>query len=103
MDFLCHLPRKFTLFENEVILEDSYELTRECEIKERFVTLSKPKIKDGNVYIEDVELCTDGLMPIISLKEIRHHNSDEYINCYILDYVLPKGQREFKISFKMPK
>ena len=103
VDFLCHLPRKFTLLENEVILEDSYDLTRDAEIKERFVTLSEPEIEDGKVYIEDVELCTDGLMPVISSKEIRHHNSDEYINCYILDYTLPKGQREFKISFKMPK
>ena len=103
IDFLRHLPRKFTLLENEVVLEDSYELTRDAEIKERLVTLSEPKIKDGKVTIEDVELCTDGIIPTVSVKEIRHHNSDEYINCYILDYTLPKGQREFKISFRMPK
>ena len=103
IDFLCHLPRKFTLLENKVILEDSYELTRECEIKERFVTLSEPVINNESVTIEDVELYAEGLIPEISVKKICHHNSNVQLDCYILDYILPKGKRDFKISFKMPK
>ena len=103
IDFLCHLPRKFTLLENEIILEDSYELTRECEIKERFVTLSEPVINNVSVTIEDVELYAEGLIPEISVNKICHHNSSAQIDCYILDYILPKGKRDFKISFKMPK
>ena len=104
IDFLSRLPRKFTFLENEIILEDSYELTRDAEIKERFITLSKPVIKGDTTFIEDVALYADGLVPVISVKEIRHHNdSSTPLDCYILDYILPKGQRGFKISFKMPK
>lgn len=100
-DFVKRVDRKFKFTENNVELTDVFTLDKDVEIKERFISLIEPKITEDVVIIDDtiLENCY-GILPEISTKELEYHLGGKY-TAYIIDYILPNGQKEFKISFKM--
>ena len=100
-DFVKRVDRKFKFTENEVELTDLFTLDKDVEIKERFISLIEPKITDGVVIIDDTRLENSyGILPQITSKELEYHQGGSY-TAYIIDYILPRGEKEFKISFKM--
>lgn len=101
-DFVKSVKRRFTLNEDKIRLSDTFELTKEAEITERFISIIEPKIVDGVAVIEDVALVTEhGIVPKITVKEALMHLDAKPYSVYIIDYILPKGQREFNITFDM--
>lgn len=100
-DFVKSVNRTFTFEDKEIKLKDIFLLDKEVEIKERFISVIEPKIADGVVIIDDTILeNTLSLIPQISTKELEYHIGGKY-TAYIIDYILPKGKKEFELSFKM--
>lgn len=103
-DFVKSVVRSFTLKDDFVRLCDSFEFTKETEIKERFISIIEPKIVDGVAVIEDVVLKTDNrIEPQITVHVAKKHLDSSLYNVYIIDYTLPKGQLDFGITFDMRK
>ncbi len=101
LDFVRSIKRTFTFSESEIELNDSFELTKNVEIKERFVSVIKPTLCGKIVKIEDVSLIPEGdLEAQISIKEAKHHISGEIYPVYLIDYVLPRDKTTFEIIFK---
>lgn len=65
IDYLKRAERKFTLRDTEITLEDSFTLTRDSEITERFVALIEPRLSENGVIIDD-SLLECGITPKIS-------------------------------------
>ena len=100
-DFLKKAQRTFDFEENKITLKDSFELTEEKEITERFISVIEPSVSDHGIRIDDVTLtATCGTVPTISTKKAEKHLGGEY-TVYIIDYVLPKGQTEFELTMRM--
>ena len=101
VDFVKKAERRFFFKDKEIKLYYKFELDFNEEIKERLISVIEPKIVDSVVVIDDVTLQAKGdILPQISTKELEYHTGGKY-TAYILDYVLPKGQAEFEITFKM--
>ncbi|MBO5357373.1 MAG: heparinase II/III family protein [Clostridia bacterium] len=101
VDFINKLERSFAFESSKIILTDSFDLTKDVEKIERFISLIEPKIEGSVAVIDDVSLVNAyGIAPKISVKEVKAHISGAH-NVYMLDYVLPKEQKEFTIEFKM--
>lgn len=102
VDFINRLKRSFAFEESKITLTDRFDLTKQSEIKERFVSIIEPRIEDGVAVIEDVSLVNKyGIPPQITVKEVKTHIGNITHNVYLVDYVLPKGQTEFEIEFRM--
>ena len=102
MDFLKSAVREFFFQENKITMKDAFVLDCEKEITERFVSIIEPKIVDGVAVIEDVALEVKGkISPKITVKQAEKHLDSAIYNVYLIDYVLPKGQTNFEIEFKM--
>ncbi|MBQ7225225.1 MAG: heparinase II/III family protein [Clostridia bacterium] len=101
LDFVKKVDRVFDFEENRITLTDTFELDKEVEIKERFISVIEPKIVNGVAVIDDVSLVNEqGIEPVITVKETEKHLGGKY-NVYILDYILPKGKSKFEIQFKI--
>ncbi len=101
LDFVRSIKRAFTFSESEIRLSDSFELTKNVEIKERFVSVIKPTLCGKIVKIEDVSLIPEpDIEAQISIKEAKHHISGEIYPVYLIDYVLPRDKTTFEIIFK---
>ena len=71
------------------------------EKTERLISLIEPKIQGSVAIIDDVSLVNEyGIVPNVTVKEVNAHICGKH-NVYILDYILPKEQKEFTIEFKM--
>ncbi len=102
MDFLTKAQREFEFEDNKITLCDEFGLTEEKEITERFVSVIEPKIAGDVVIIDDVTLLAEGgLMPKITQKTAKRHLDSSPYEVYLIDYVLPRGQKKFKLTFKM--
>ena len=102
MNFLKSAVREFFFQENKITMKDAFVLDCEKEITERFVSIIEPKIVDGVAVIEDVALEVKGkIPPKITVKQAKKHLDSAIYNVYLIDYVLPKGQTNFEIEFKM--
>lgn len=100
--FLKKIERGLTLKESEIELTDRYSLEQDAEVTERFVSLIEPKMVDDVAVIDDVSLIVDTpIIPKITTKAVKAHIINDH-NVYIIDYILPKGTREFTIKFSMP-
>lgn len=99
IDYLKRAQRKFTLRDTEITLEDSFTLTRDSEITERFVAIIEPRLSENGVIIDDSLLECD-ITPKISVKELEYHNQPGTYNAYCIDYILPKGKRDFTLKIK---
>lgn len=53
------IVRSFSFAENGVILEDSCTFSKECEWKERMISLIQPKMQEGCVQLENVGIFYD--------------------------------------------
>ena len=102
MDFLTKAQREFKLENSEIILRDEFEMVEEKVITERFVSVIEPKIKGDVVVIDDVTLTSEGgILPRITRKTAKHHLDASPYEVYLIDYVLPLGQKNFKLTFNM--
>ena len=103
LDFVKKAERVFEFEESKLTLKDSFKLTKESEITERFISVIEPKIVDGVAVIDDVKLINGyGIAPKITHKQTEKHLGG-VCNVYILDYTLPKGKTEFSIVFEAPE
>lgn len=101
VDFINSLQRSFDFEDSKITLTDKFDLTKDVEKIERFISLIEPKIEGSVAVIDDVSLVNAyGIAPKISVKEVKAHIGGAH-NVYMLDYVLPKEQKEFTIEFKM--
>ena len=101
LDFVKSVVRKFTLNEDCVRLEDSFEFTKDTQITERFVSIIEPKIVDGVAVIEDVALKTAlNIEPKITVKVAEKHLDSKPYNVYLIDYELPRDTLTFDITFQ---
>ncbi len=102
VDFLKKAERTFDFDKSSITMKDTFEVTRETEITERFISVIEPKIVNGVVVIDDVSLITgDKIEPKITVKELKKHIDDVTYNAYLIDYTLPKGKYSFEIKFLM--
>ncbi|MBO5440749.1 MAG: heparinase II/III family protein [Clostridia bacterium] len=101
VDFINSLQRSFDFEDSKITLTDKFYLTKDVEKIERFISLIEPKIEGSVAVIDDVSLVNAyGIAPKISVKEVKAHIGGAH-NVYMLDYILPKEQKEFTIEFKM--
>ena len=102
--FVKKLERSFSFKENSITLTDKFELTEDKEITERFISLIEPSVRGNSLAIDDVDLVVCGnIIPKITTKEVTAHMSNVgKHNVYIIEYALPREQKEFTIEFKMP-
>lgn len=100
-DFVKSVKRSFSFDKNKIVLRDSFDLSKNVEIRERFISVTEPRVVDDLVIIDDVTLENSlGIKPQITAKELEYHTGGEYTG-YIIDYILPKGENTFNLSFKM--
>ncbi len=97
MDFVKSVKREFDFEKSKITLTDTFDLTEKKEITERFIATTEPKMVNGLLVIDKVTLNTT-LTPKITVKELIYHTGGKY-NAYIIDYVLPEGETQFKITF----
>ncbi len=100
MENIRELTRKFRFSENEIVLTDTFSLTKESEITERFLSLIEPKMQNGALFIDDVSLICN-IEPKITTKELKYHSQSGTYTVYLIDYTFKASEAEFKISFKM--
>ena len=87
------IVRSFDMYEDRVEMTDVYDVKDGCEIIERFVTLVKPEItEDGTVVIGECKFSYIGDADLRLSTEQTHNGT-----CYILDFVLKDGAKEFKV------
>lgn len=100
-DFVKSVERSFDFAEHAITLTDKFALTEKKTITERFIAISEPKMVDGVLVIDGTHLVTeDKITPSVTEKTIKGHIKGEY-SVYIIEYELPKGASEFKITFDM--
>lgn len=100
-DFVKSVERGFDFAEHAITLTDKFTLTEQKTITERFIAISEPKMVDGALVIDGTYLITeDKITPSVTEKTIMGHIKGEY-SVYIIEYELPKGASEFKITFDM--
>lgn len=99
-DNLKKLEREFTLGQSEIELCDTFELGKETEIKERFISITEPKIEGSTVTIDNVTLTVSdrSIIPQITLKEARRHIGGEKYTVYIIDYIFKGTCATFKLK-----
>lgn len=103
-DYVKRAERCFLFEEDKITLCDSFDFTREVQVTEHFVSLIEPKIVDGVVEIDNVVLTTPNECEIkIEEKQVLAHLGNRAHSVYLIDYVLPRGKKEFKIEFDMSK
>ncbi len=101
MEILKSLKRSFQFSDFEIKLTDSFEFTEKSQVTERFISVIKPKITDGVAEIDGVRLVqANGITPVITERQVKSHRGEVH-PVYIVEYPLPKGQTEFKLSFNM--
>ena len=97
--------RKFTLEENEVRIEDRFDLGANLPITERFVTQIQPKTDGKTVTIEDITLLPQGNFEIKLQtldEEFRTHtNTAQYETVYLIDFLCQPGTETFTLTIKL--
>ncbi len=102
VDYLQKAERSFVFCDDKIVLNDKFELTKETEITERFVSLIEPKFVDGELIIDDVYLSPKcKTLPTVTVKGVKAHVGNRPHDVYLIDYILPKGRNEFEIEFKV--
>jgi hypothetical protein len=93
---LTSLVRAFSLTEDGVTLTDSFEYSGKETITERFVSFAEPIISDGKITVDGGVVTFDKLLT----PKITASVSTKGKNIYFIDFTLPFGAKEFKISIK---
>ena len=100
MEKLRGLQRRFVLEESKITLTDSFDLTGESDITERFLSLIEPEIKNGEIIIDGVKIKCD-IQPKITKKELKHHSKDESYKVYLIDYSFNLSNGKFEIEIEI--
>lgn len=96
--------RTFTLNEDNIKVEDEFELKEGTVTTERFVTTIKPTEDGKYLLVDDVRLVPrDDISPKISVVQSPNHATAGYTDVYCIDYILPVGTKKFGITFETPK
>ena len=99
VDCLQKLNRSFKFFDDKIVLNDEYEFTKDVQVTERFISLIEPKAVDGGLLIDDVYLFAKcKTIPTVTVKGVRAHMGNRPHDVYIIDYILPKGRKDFQIE-----
>ena len=102
VDFIKSVKRSFTFKDDSVLQKDTFTLTKDAQIKERFITLTEPKIVDGVVNLEDISLIApENATLTVTQRELSTHLRDKTYITYMLDYTLPEGENEFILKFQI--
>lgn len=91
------LKRSFTTAEDGISMTDEFDYIGDDEITERFVTLTEPAVRVGEVEIGEAVMSFDESLasPVVSTELLS--NGDF---CYLIDFKLPKGTQKFTVSVK---
>lgn len=104
VDFIKKAERKFYFEDEKITLSDNFEFTKEIQVTEHFVSLIKPRAEGNDLYIDDVKLSsTSGACPTVTEKTVRAHVGGVPHPVYLIDYALPKGRRDFELTFEVEK
>jgi len=99
---LTSLIRRTEIKEDGIVLTDSFIFTQAIPVTERFVTLKKAQIKEGELIFGETRMLFPANRVTLSLKE-ENHTPHEYgkadITVYCYDFLLKDGAEE--ISFRI--
>jgi len=95
--------RTLTPLDDMIKIYDRYEFDSEVKITERFVTTIKPRIEGNSVIMDDVRFTCHGgaTLNIVEQPYVDQIKDDlgNYIKiCYLIDYTLDKGVKEFSAT-----
>lgn len=100
---LTSLERSFAFTDQAVTLTDTFVLTRETAVTERFVSLIEPVRQGERLLIDDVTVTgPSGITPTVTVKVVWPHIGKEPHNVYLIDYALPEGTRRFTLTMEAP-
>lgn len=91
---LTRLERSFEIFDNKIILTDSFDRANE-KIIERLVSLIKPEIISGDIKIRNMIIKASSAADIGAVTVKNHGGKDEFV--YTIDYEVSSS--EFKCEF----
>ena len=95
------IHREFTLFENSVKLTDAFEFTDKTEyVTERFVSLTKPEIKDGCVDLGSAAICFDADRYALICSTETCFSHEKTVTVYMIDFK-GRSKKENYFEFEM--
>ena len=94
---LDSIKRAFSFTDDSVTLTDEFGYTGSGDIVERIVTLFEPKIGEGVVTVEDVEIGFDASACSVSESS---EMSERGYPCYFIDFKLNDGVKKFVCEIK---
>lgn len=96
VEHLNSLVRTFTILDDGISLTDEIDYTGDGIVTERFVTLFEPKICDKFIEIGTAKLYYDKSVakPRIEIEELSKST------CYLINFDLSQGTKEFRITVK---
>ena len=87
------IKRSFEMDDERVVLTDVFNVADGCEVRERFVSLVKPEaVSDGALTFGECKFSYFGDARIEMSTEDTYNGT-----CYIVDFVLSDGAKEFKV------
>ena len=85
--------RSFDMDDDKVVLTDVFEVAEGRSVVERFVSLVEPEVtEDGVIYFADCRFSYFGDAKMDIHTEPTHQG-----DCYIVDFTLKEGAKEFKV------
>lgn len=100
---LISLERKIDFYENSVHITDSFSFTRSIPVTERFVSLRKAELKDGELIFGATKLKYPSKSAVLKISEEKHtpHEYDtEDITVYCYDFILKGSINEITFEIK---
>ena len=103
VDGLDGLRRTFRFSDTEILMHDTYTIKDGIKITERFITTTKPRVKGNTVALDNIHIVgSDNSKLKIAEVPYSAQFPDEKGSydqiCYCLDYVLKKGEKDFKLK-----
>lgn len=95
--------RTFTMGEDRITLRDAFSFSEDATVTERFVSKIKPTVRDGRLFVDDVELIckSEAELNIIEqpyIDQLPDENGKYEQICYLLDYTLKKDCYDFELE-----
>jgi len=99
------IHRNFVLNDDSIVLTDTFIYSDKTEsVTERFVSKTKPELKDGCITINDASLYFDKEKYLLTVTEtsIKSHIGDIDVPVYLIDFEFTdKSIREFKLEIRL--
>ena len=105
---LVKAERILTPLDDKIDILDRYEFSSDAKITERFVTTIKPVTDGDSVIMDDVRFTCHGgaTLNIVEqpfVDQLPDENGNYNKICYLLDYTLNEGVKEFKATVDFVK